>query len=330
MADYLEAYAKRFRLPVRGGVRVKRLFRDGERYVVVADGSRFEAPHVVVAMATYQKSRIPAFGGELDRGIVQLHSSDYRNTSQLREGGILVVGAGNSGAEIALEAARRFPGCPVWLAGRHPGHVPFRIESPLTQRLVAPLLFRGVFHRVLTLDTPLGRKARPAVISKGALWIRLKPEDLAAAGVRRVGRVVGARDGKPLLADGRVLEAANVIWATGFDPGFAWIELPVLDRDGEPKQIRGVAEGEPGLYFVGVHFLYAMSSSMIHGVGRDARFVVGAIARRLRTTSAQRTTRRGSPAGTPHGLVALPNGRRNVAPAIRLAVLLHGPSGRRR
>jgi putative flavoprotein involved in K+ transport len=144
---------------------------------------------------------------------------------------------------------------------------------------------------VLTLDTPLGRKARPAVISKGALWIRLKPEDLAAAGVQRVGRVVGARDGKPLLADGRVLEAANVIWATGFDPGFSWIELPVLDRDGEPKQIRGVAEGEPGLYFVGVHFLYAMSSSMIHGVGRDARFVAGAITRRLRTASAQRPAR---------------------------------------
>lgn len=314
MADYLETYAKRFRLPVRSGVRVKRLFRDGDHYVVVADGSRFEAPHVVVAMANYQKGRIPAFGGELDRGIVQLHSSDYRNTSQLREGGVLVVGAGNSGAEIALEAARRFPGSPVWLAGRHPGHVPFRIESPLTKRLIAPLLFRGLFHRVLTLDTPLGRKARPAIISKGTLWIRLKPEDLAAAGVQRVGRVVGARDGKPLLADGRVLEAANVIWATGFDPGFSWIELPVFDRDGEPKQIRGVAEGEPGLYFVGVHFLYAMSSSMIHGVGRDAEFVVGAITRRLRTAAAPRPSRPAAarPVGSPNDLAA--PGRPHRAP----------------
>lgn len=294
MADYLEAYAKRFRLPVRCGVRVKRLYRDGERYVVVADGSRFEAPHVVVAMANYQKGRIPAFAAELDRGIVQLHSSGYRNPSQLREGGVLVVGAGNSGAEIALEAARRFPGSPVWLAGRHPGHVPIRIDSPLNQRFVVPLLLRGVFHRLLTLDTPLGRKARPAVISKGAIWIRLKPEDFAAAGVRRVPRVVGTRDGKPLLADGRVLDAANVIWAIGFDPGFSWIELPVLDRDGEPKQVRGVVEGEPGLYFVGIHFLYAMSSSMIHGVGRDAKVVAGAIARRLRTASERRTTRPGA------------------------------------
>ncbi|HJW13090.1 MAG TPA: FAD-dependent oxidoreductase [Thermoanaerobaculia bacterium] len=295
MADYLEAYAKRFALPVRNGVRVERLSRDGDRYVVEAGGRRFEAPQVVVAMANYQRGRVPPFAADLDPGIVQLHSSEYRNPSQFREGGVLVVGAGNSGAEIALEAARRFPGSPVWLAGRDPGHVPVRIDSRATQRFLAPLLFRGVFHRVLTLDTPLGRKARPAVISKGALLIRLKPEDLAAAGIQRVPRVAGVRDGKPLLADGRVLDVANVIWATGFDPGFSWIDLPVLDRDSEPKQVRGIVKSQPGLYFVGVHFLYAMSSSMIHGVARDAKYVADAIARRLREISA-RTANRPGPA----------------------------------
>ena len=281
MADYLEAYAKRFALPVRNGVRVERLSREGERYVIEASGGRrFEAAQVVVAMSSYQKGRVPAFAEQLDRGIVQLHSSEYRNPSQLRQGGVLVVGAGNSGAEIALEAARRLPGSPVWLAGRHPGHLPVRITSRATQLLVMPPLFRGVFHRVLTLDTPLGRKARPAIISKGAILIRLKPEDLEAAGVERVPRVAGARDGKPVLADGRILDAANVVWATGFDAGFSWIDLPVLDRDGEPRQVRGVVESHPGLYFVGIHFLYAMSSSMIHGVGRDAKHVVEAIRRR--------------------------------------------------
>jgi putative flavoprotein involved in K+ transport len=198
---------------------------------------------------------------------------------------VLVVGAGNSGAEIALEVARRLPGCPVWLAGRDTGHVPFRIGSRATQLFVAPLLFRGLFHRALTLDTPLGRKARPAIVSKGTLLIRLKPEDLEAAGVERVPRVSGVRAGKPVLADGRVLDAASVIWATGFDPGFSWIDLPVLDTDGEPRQVRGVVESHPGLYFVGLHFLYAMSSSMIHGVGRDAEHVAEAINRRARTAS---------------------------------------------
>jgi putative flavoprotein involved in K+ transport len=81
---------------------------------------------------------------------------------------------------------------------------------------------------------------------------------------------VGTRQGLPLLADGRVLDVANVIWCTGFDPGSAWIHLPVFGEDGVPKHESGVATGEPGLYFVGLPFIYSFSSTMIHGVGRDA------------------------------------------------------------
>src|SRR5215207_324361 len=117
MADYLEAYAAHFQLPVRTGVAVDSLSKEGDRYIVSAGDLRFEAEHVVVAMANYQRPRVPAFARELDPGIVQLHSSDYRNLSQLREGGVLLVGAGNSGAEIALEVARG--GHQTWMSGRH-------------------------------------------------------------------------------------------------------------------------------------------------------------------------------------------------------------------
>ena len=281
MGDYLEAYAKRFALPVESGVRVDRLSRDGDRYVVEAGGRRLEAAQVVVAMATYQKGRIPPLAAELDSGILQLHSSDYRNPSQLRPGGVLVVGAGNSGAEIALDIARSGRGAPVWMSGRDVGHVPFRIGSFAARWLIAPLLFRFVFHRLLTTDTALGRKVRPKMISQGALLIRAKPEDLVAAGIERVARVAGASEGKPLLADGRVLEPANVIWATGFHPGLSWIDLPIPEDElGEPKHVRGIVESEPGLYFVGLHFLYSFSSTMIHGVQRDAQYAAAEIARR--------------------------------------------------
>jgi Pyridine nucleotide-disulphide oxidoreductase len=96
MAGYLEAYAARFELPVRTGVRVDRLSREGDRYVVAAGKHRYEADHVVVAAGAYQRPRIPAFAAELDPGIVQLHSSQYRDPSELQEGGVLVVGAANS------------------------------------------------------------------------------------------------------------------------------------------------------------------------------------------------------------------------------------------
>ena len=113
--------------------------------------------------------------------------------------------------------------------------------------------------------------------------IRVKPKDLAAAGIQRVPRVVGVRDGRPLLEDGRVLDVANVIWCGGFHPGFDWIDLPVFDDDGELLHQGGVVESQPGLYFVGLTFLYAMSSSMIHGVSRDAARIVKAIKVRLGT-----------------------------------------------
>jgi putative flavoprotein involved in K+ transport len=130
------------------------------------------------------------------------------------------------------------------------------------------------------VDTPIGRKLRPKVLKQGGPLIRTRPSDLAKAGVERVARVAGAKNGMPVLEDGRLLDPANVIWCTGFHPGFSWIDLPIFDVDGRPKQERGMAIGEPGLYFVGLHFLYAFSSTMIHGVGRDAERVASTIAAR--------------------------------------------------
>jgi putative flavoprotein involved in K+ transport len=283
MADYLESYARHFDLPVRSGVKVDRVTREGRRYLITAGERQIEAEHVVVAMASYQAPRVPAFAGQLDQKIVQLHSVDYRGPGQLRDGGVLIVGAGNSGAEIAVEIAR---GHHTWMSGRDTGQIPFRTNSTASRLGLLRFIFRVVFHRLLTVDTPLGRKVRPKFISQGGPLIRVKSKQLAAAGVERVPRVAGVRDGQPLLDDGRVLDVANVIWCTGFHNGFSWIDLPVIASDGEPNHLRGVVTGEPGLYFVGLHFLYALSSTMIHGVGRDADRIAGTIGERARAAAA--------------------------------------------
>jgi putative flavoprotein involved in K+ transport len=131
---------------------------------------------------------------------------------------------------------------------------------------------------VLTVDTPVGRKVRPKIISQGGPLIRTKSGHLAAAGVERVVKTVGVREGMPLLEDGRSLDVANVIWCTGFRNRFAWIDLPVFDERREPLHERGTVTGQPGLHFVGLHFLYSFSSTMIHGVGRDARRITERIA----------------------------------------------------
>ena len=293
MADFLELYARTFSLPVRSGVRVDRLSRCGNRYLVVAGDQRYDADHVVVAMSGYQTPRVPAFADQLSKDIVQLHSLDYRRPSQLQSGDVLIVGAGNSGAEIALDLAHDHR---VWLAGRNVGEVPFRVETFIARHVLVRFALRVIFHRILTVKTPIGRRVRPKVLHVGGVLVRTKTRDLDAAGVQRVPRVAGARDGQPLLEDGRVISVANVVWCTGFHPGFSWIDLPVFDERGDPRHEGGTVPEFPGLYFVGLHFLYAFSSTMIHGVGRDAERIARTIAASGTREAARPAARRESAA----------------------------------
>jgi len=292
MADYLEAYGRHFDLPIRTGVRVERLSRAGGRFVAETATGRIEAEAVVVAMSDHQAPRVPPFAPQFDPAVLQLHSRAYRDPTQLREGPVLVVGAGNSGAEIAIEVAASHP---TTLAGRGTGHLPFAIDRGLGQRVLAPLLLRVVFHRLLTGGTPVGRAVRPQFLSRGGPLIRLKPRDIDAAGVERVPRVVGVVNGRPRLEDGRILAPTNVIWCTGFHGGLDWIDLPVLDATGRPRHRRGLAVDVPGLAFVGQTFLHAASSTMIHGVARDAAHVVATLCRE----STQRPAAAGPPTASP-------------------------------
>jgi putative flavoprotein involved in K+ transport len=273
-ADYLEAYAERFELPVRLRTRVDRVTKVDGRYLVQAGEQRFTADCVVYASGFYGTPNVPEFASELDPRIVQMHSSEYREPSQLRPGGVLLVGAGNSGADIAMEVSQTHT---TWLSGPDKGQIPLRIEHPL-RRVVVPVLWFVASH-VLTVKTPLGRKVRPHILKSGAPRIRVKSADLNAAGVEQVPRTVGVQDGLPVLEDGRVLNAANVIWCTGFRENYGWIDLPVFDGDGAPVHERGVAS-EPGLYFLGLDFLYSFASENVGGVYRDAKHIAKHIASR--------------------------------------------------
>jgi len=275
VADYLEDYAQRFHLPVRTGVRVERLWKEGDRFVIAAGEQRFEADNVVVAMANYQTPRVPTFARDLKPEILQMHSHHYRNPSQLQDGGVLVVGVGNSGADISLEVAQSHP---TWLAGKESGQIPWRIDTFFATFFLVRLM-RFLGHHILTVKTPIGRKLRPRMISNAAPLGRVRTQDLIDAGVQRVPRVVGVRNGLPLVSDGGTLDVKNVIWCTGYRHDFPWIDLPVFD-DGEPRHAAGIVAEAPGLYFVGLHFLYSLTSATLFGIGRDAKRIVKALALR--------------------------------------------------
>ncbi|HET7553852.1 MAG TPA: NAD(P)-binding domain-containing protein [Gemmatimonadaceae bacterium] len=267
VADYLERYAERMDLPIRLDTRVDSLARVGDRYVIRSGESRLEAENVVVATGPFQRPRIPAVAPRLAPEIRQLHSSEYRNPFDLPDGSVLVVGAGNSGAQIALELARFRK---VWLAGRESGHLPRRVLGRDIFDWLWPVIRR------ITASSALGRRLRRHSGRADPL-VGMSARMLARAGMQRVERVTGERGGLPVCGT-EVIEPSVVIWCTGYEPDYRWMELPVLGESGWPRQSAGVAPDSPGLYFVGLRFQRALTSALLGGVGEDAAFIADQVA----------------------------------------------------
>ena len=279
MGDYLESYVERFDLPVHTGAAVTSLRANGGGgYVLTAGERSVEADQVIVAAGFFRQPFVPSFASELDPTIRQVHSSDYRNPSELADGPVLVVGLSHSGADVAMEAAA---GHQTILSGAGHGQLPFSVDSRVG-RFLWPLL-KLIASNVLTIRTPIGRRMAARIQMGGPPLLRYRRPELLRAGVELVdARTIGVQDGQPLLADGRVLDVANVIWCTGFRPDFNWIELPIFDGHGMPAHSSGVATDAPGLYFLGLPFQYGFTSMLVVGAARDAKDVVQRLAARLR------------------------------------------------
>ena len=283
VADFLEKYAIQFDLPVRMRTRIDRLEKRpvGGYKATIGDDS-ITCDNVVVATGTFGRTpMVPAFAADLDPAIQQLHSSQYRRPSQITSGPVLVVGASHSGCDVAYEVAEHLP---TTLVGRDPGQIPFRWDKKVI-RYVFPLIIFAWRH-VVTRRTPIGRKEMNEVRMHGGPMVRVKRDDLARRGVERhTGRVAGVKNGRPMLDDGTVVDAAAVVWCTGFQQAFNWIDLPIFDEAGWPEEYRGVVEKAPGLYFCGLSFQFAFSSMVLAGVGRDAEYVAKHIGSRRRVAA---------------------------------------------
>ena len=279
VADFLEQYAVQMDLPVRTQTRVDRLVpRDGGGFTAHLGAETVECDNVVVATGTFSRTpRVPDVAASLDPRIRQLHSTEYKNPDQLQPGATAVVGASHSGFDIAYEVAA---GRPTILVGPARGNIPLEWDSARIKVAMPVIVF--MWKHVLTRRTPMGRKEMQKVRHQGAPTTRVKAHHLAERAVERVEHKVTdvSADGKPVLADGRVLDVANVVWATGFRPDFSWIEASLTGEDGWPREYRGVVEEVPGLFFCGLSFQFAFGSMVLPGVGRDAAYVAKKIDQR--------------------------------------------------
>jgi putative flavoprotein involved in K+ transport len=278
MADHLERYAETMGIDVRCGVAVRSVEQqpDGTWGLATSDGD-LVAENVVVACGAEQLAKVPDFARELDPGIRQLHSSAYRNPGQLLPGPVLVVGAGQSGADIALQVVGT--GHETWVSGGALPEVPIPFGSR-RMRLGLPVLWFLANH-VFTVKTPIGRRMQPAIRRGGAPLVRVKRADLVAAGVHLTeARTIGVDDGRPALADGAVLDVANVIWCTGFRQDFGVVRPDPTGADGYPRGRAGIVDDLPGLYYVGLLFQTAFASILIGGAARDAQRIAAHITAR--------------------------------------------------
>jgi putative flavoprotein involved in K+ transport len=268
-ADYLQKYADRFELPVRLDVRVTALSRSDDGFNVATTEGNMTARQVVIATGPNRLPRIPEFARDLDASIRQLHSSEYQNANSIPAGDVIIIGAGTSGAEIALELATA--GHRTFISGRPTPHIPNAVF-----KLVGGAYWAFV-NSVLTLSTPIGRKVAPKFHQRGAPLIRISMKELESAGVTRLPRLTGTLNGMPDFDGTSVQPPATLIWATGYRPDLSWLPSLTIGANGLPLTQRGVVDDIPGLYFVGLPFQYALTSGLVGGVGRDAAYIAGQI-----------------------------------------------------
>ncbi len=272
VAAYLAHYVATFKLPVQLNTRVVAVRQAGAGFVVETNVETYQARAVVVATGPFQRPFVPAFASDLVPNVVQLHSSAYHNSGQLPPGPVLVVGAGNSGAQIAEELAHVRD---VTLAvGKRPPTLP--------QRVLGHDIFWWL-HRLGLMQVPvtslLGQRMRRFDPLIGTDLGRLARE----RGVRLVGRALGAASKTVRFSNATAASFSSIIWATGFRPNYDWLDVPVLDQQGRPVHQRGVT-AVPGFYFVGLSWLHRRGSALLGGVGSDAAFLSAHIAARLATS----------------------------------------------
>ncbi len=283
LANYLLNYAKKFSLPVKLSTKVIELRKTAEGFEIITTDGSLLSDFVIVATGTNPIAYIPEFAKELNKGVVQIHSSEYKNPQQIPGLNTLVVGAGTSGVEIAIELAKSRK---TMISGKPTPHIPNFLF-----RYAGRALW-WFLQNIVTRNTPIGRQARAKILTSGAPLISVSMEDVKKANVEHVPRVKGIQNGLPQLENDRIVAVDSVVWATGYKPDFSWIKIDLEKNKGWPETKRGICESSQGLYFVGMLFQFGLSSGFVGGVGRDAAFVVNHIhqSRKSQSNTVEPTT----------------------------------------
>lgn len=280
VVDYLQHYVKSFDLNVVLDQPVRKVTKDGELFTVATKSATYAAPAVVVATGPFQSPRVPAWALPTD-GVRQLHSSAYRNPAQIQGKRVLVVGGGNSGAQIAEELAAEY-------------EVDMAVNAPM-RFMPAKILGESLFWWLDALGvlnapsdsfkaTMLRRRGDPVIgtslrrlLQRGA--VKLKPAAMSMT------------DGTVFFADKTSGRYDTIIYCTGYTADYGWMQIPdALGQNGMPSHKGGQSKTVSGLCFLGLGWLRSRNSALIGGVGTDAKIIIDRIAGSAKTAAARDTS----------------------------------------
>lgn len=269
IANYLEAYAKHFSIPVRLQMNVSKIRKKGDTFEVYTPEEVLQAKQVIIASGAFQRPFIPSISKNLSNDTFQIHSSQYQSPKQIPEGPVFVVGGGNSGTQIAVELAQYRD---VTMAISHPlSFLPLKImgKSIFAWLEKIGLLYAGI-------DTRRGR------------WFQKQKDPIFGFECKRLirngkitvkSKVVRALQNKVIFSDDSTYQVQNIIWSTGFIPNYQWIEIEgAVNQAGMPIHTRGVSIVS-GLYYIGLPWQHQRGSALLCGVARDAEFILSIIER---------------------------------------------------
>ncbi|MCQ6554943.1 ArsO family NAD(P)H-dependent flavin-containing monooxygenase [Streptomyces sp. C10-9-1] len=271
VVDYLADYEQRYGLPVVRPVRVEAVHRDGDVLRLETTGGTWRARTVISATGTWRRPFVPAVPGRARFRGTQLHTVDHRRPADLAGRRVIVVGGGNSGAQIAADLA--YDTDLTWVTRRPPRFLADEIDGRA--------LFDHATARRRALDA--GRTDTGGVAALG---------DIVAVPPVREARDAGLLTARPMFgsltptgvawADGTRAEADAIVWCTGFRPALAPLApLGLRGPRGRIPTAGTQALAEPRLHLLGYGDWTGPASATLVGVGRPAREAARAIAERL-------------------------------------------------
>lgn len=264
IAEYLSFYGETFSLPIKLKTTVQSLYKDEGRFRIITNKGELIAKNIVIATGPFQNPFVPEFANKLSENVLQLHSSQYKNSKQLIEGPVLVVGGGNSGSQVAVELSKERE---TYLSVSH--KIKYLPQDIMNKSLFWWFDKLGIYSA--SVNTTVGQYIKKqqdpifgfelkSLIKSGK--VLLKP------------RTISIHNDNIIFEDNTEVQVNNVIWSTGFVSDYRWIEIAeVLDEKSKPIHQRGITAID-GLYFLGLQWQYSRGSALLQGVGADAEYLI--------------------------------------------------------